>query len=207
MSEDEKEAELQALFDSMHDLHHVQMRSAWKLRPEKSQVALEIIGRGGVPPYKGPRQAGAGCGTQSNEVQDAGRETDGIAVSDLARALHSSMPATSRLLGTLEKRGLIMRRQDSADRRKTRVTLTDAGERERACGRDLLQEYARIVADDFGAERLKAFAAESKQLAGAMQRALAVMEERHPELAGGNPPFPPHPPFRDTDARCDEGRK
>ena len=117
------------------------------------------------------------------------------------------MPATSRLLGTLEKRGLITRRQDPADRRKTRVTLTDAGERERARGRDLLQEFASLIADDFGAERLGAFAAEAGQLAGAMQRALAVMEKRHPELTGGNPPFPPHPPFRDMDARCGERRE
>lgn len=103
--------------------------------------------------------------------------------------------------------GLITRRQDPTDRRKTRVTLTDAGERERARGRDLLQEFASLIADDFGAERLGAFAAEAGQLAGAMQRALAVMEERHPELASGNPPFPPHPPFRDMDARCDKRRE
>jgi hypothetical protein len=33
------------------------------------------------------------------------------------------------------------------------------------------------------------------------------MEKRHPELTGGNPPFPPHPPFRDMDARCGERRE
>ncbi len=206
MPKDEQSDELEALLRSMHDLHHVQMRSAWKLRPEKSQVALEVIGRGGAPVHNGPLPVDAGCGLQPCTTQ-AARQADGIAVSDLAHALHSSMPATSRLLGTLEKRGLITRRQDPVDRRKTRVTLTDAGERERARGRDLLQEFASLIADDFGAERLGAFAAEAGQLAGAMQRALAVMEKRHPELTGGNPPFPPHPPFRDMDARCGERRE
>lgn len=206
MPKDEQSDELEALLRSMHDLHHVQMRSAWKLRPEKSQVALEVIGRGGAPVHNGQLPVDAGCGLQPCTTQ-AARQADGIAVSDLAHALHSSMPATSRLLGTLEKRGLITRRQDPTDRRKTRVTLTDAGERERARGRDLLQEFASLIADDFGAERLGAFAAEAGQLAGAMQRALAVMEKRHPELTGGNPPFPPHPPFRDMDARCGERRE
>ncbi len=206
MPKDEQSDELEALLRSMHDLHHVQMRSAWKLRPEKSQVALEVIGRGGAPVHNGQLPVDAGCGLQPCTTQAAG-QAGGIAVSDLAHALHSSMPATSRLLGTLEKRGLITRRQDPTDRRETRGTLTDAGERERARGRDLLQEFASLIADDFGAERLGAFAAEAGQLAGAMQRALAVMEKRHPELTGGNPPFPPHPPFRDVDARCGERRE
>ncbi len=52
---------------------------------------------------------------------------DGITQRDLAGALRVSPPTLSRMLGTLEKSGLVERRPDQTDQRLTRVFFTDDG--------------------------------------------------------------------------------
>ena len=182
MKRDDGDEVLEDLFTSLRGLHIAQVRSAWKLRPKSSQAALEAIARGG----SFSRRGGSSRPAWRESAESVAKDAQGIAVSDLARLLHSSLPATSRLLGTMEKRGLIVRSSDPADRRKTLVTLTDAGDRERIEGRELFLEYARLIADDFGDKRLEAFSAEAKRLAEAMQDALAAMEERHPDQMNGD---------------------
>lgn len=197
MDRDNRDEMLDGLFTSLRNLHIAQTRSAWKLRPKNSQAALEAIARGGTLPCHEGHAKAVWRGSVGSSADGAA----GIAVSDLARLLHSSLPATSRLLGAMEKKGLISRSPDPADRRKTRVTLTDAGDRERIEGRALFLEYARLIADGFGDERLAAFSVEAEQLAEAMQEALAVMEERHPDqMSGDGAPCPSPFPFVDGDA-------
>ncbi|MGI6536687.1 MAG: MarR family winged helix-turn-helix transcriptional regulator [Eggerthellaceae bacterium] len=201
MQEDRRDSISAALFLSLHDLHRTQVRAALKLQPEKTQLALEAISRDGVIPLGGPL---AHSGRAADvEAMHGPEGEDGIAVSELARILRSSLPATSRLLGTLERRGLVTRRQDPADRRKTLVTLTDAGRRERDRGRSLFVEYARLIAGDFGEERMEAFSREADQLAAAMRRALDAMGQRHPNLTGDDPVRPLHCRCGDTDAYGD----
>lgn len=183
LQEDQRDAISAALFLALHDLHRTQVRAALKLQPEKTQLALEAVSRDGVVPWGGPAPADGACAAAADALSEP-KEADGMAVSDLAHILHSSLPATSRLLGTLERRGLVARRQDPDDRRKTLVTLTAAGRRERDRGRGLFLEYSRLIADEFGDERMETFSCEASQLAAAMRRALAAMEARHPNLAG-----------------------
>jgi DNA-binding MarR family transcriptional regulator len=56
---------------------------------------------------------------------------DGASQRDVARMLHVSPPTVSKMLGTMEKSGLVERRPDAADQRLTRVYLTADG-RERS---------------------------------------------------------------------------
>ena len=54
---------------------------------------------------------------------------DGISVSNIAAALEVTPPAVSRMLKSLEERGLIERRVNAFNRRSTMVRLTENGER------------------------------------------------------------------------------
>ncbi len=54
---------------------------------------------------------------------------DGISVSHIAAALEVTPPAVSRMLKSLEERGLIERRVNAFNRRSTMVRLTENGER------------------------------------------------------------------------------
>lgn len=63
------------------------------------------------------------------EALDAiGRSPDGsLRVGDLARALRITVGAASKLVDRVEAAGLLVRQLDAADRRASRVALTDAG--------------------------------------------------------------------------------
>ena len=60
-----------------------------------------------------------------------GEASDGARVGEVAHALGGSLPATSRLLRRLERRGLLSAHRDEADHRATRVRLTPEGRRVR----------------------------------------------------------------------------
>lgn len=74
-----------------------------------------------------------GLGASDFEVLDIladGRPQDGgctFRVQELADRVHLSQSALSRLVGRLEKEGLVSRGICAEDRRGVRVTLTDAG--------------------------------------------------------------------------------
>jgi DNA-binding MarR family transcriptional regulator len=57
-------------------------------------------------------------------LQDAGRE---LTLKEGAELVHVSLPAASRLVDDLVRRGYVERHEDVADRRMKRVQLTDAG--------------------------------------------------------------------------------
>ena len=67
---------------------------------------------------------------------------DGIAQRDLAEALHIAPPTLSRMLQSMEKNGLVERRDDEADQRLSRVYMTDAG---RAVAREMRAAMADHV--------------------------------------------------------------
>jgi DNA-binding MarR family transcriptional regulator len=67
---------------------------------------------------------------------------------ELSEALHSSTARISSILGTLEKKGLIVREIDRDNRRNILVTLTDKG-REQAALREqkLRNQMAQVLAE------------------------------------------------------------
>ncbi|WP_183184973.1 MarR family winged helix-turn-helix transcriptional regulator [Brevibacillus invocatus] len=52
---------------------------------------------------------------------------DGLSQLELATATMRDQPSTSRIINTLTKRGLVYRAQDSLDKRKNLIFLTDKG--------------------------------------------------------------------------------
>ena len=56
-----------------------------------------------------------------------GEEPDGARVGEVAARVGVTLPATSRLLRRLERRGLVALSVDELDRRATRARLTDRG--------------------------------------------------------------------------------
>ena len=65
--------------------------------------------------------------TQWRAIVTIGQSLDGLRISELARRFHVTVPATSRLLRRLERRGLIELRADETDGRARRARLTDDG--------------------------------------------------------------------------------
>ena len=57
-----------------------------------------------------------------------GEEADGATISQVAGRIGVTLPATSRQLRRLQRRGLVDVRRDERDRRATRVRLTDLGQ-------------------------------------------------------------------------------
>ena len=78
-------------------------------------------------------------------------QNDGVAQSELARALHITPPTASSTLQRMERDGWVRRRRDEADQRIVRVYLTDkAGrlhEEARASFRELDQEMRAMLTD------------------------------------------------------------
>jgi MarR family transcriptional regulator, organic hydroperoxide resistance regulator len=52
---------------------------------------------------------------------------DDVTQRDLARALHVSSPTVTKMVGSMERAGLVRRRPDAEDARLVRVELTEAG--------------------------------------------------------------------------------
>ena len=70
-----------------------------------------------------------------------------VYISDLVQELHQPLPAISRTVRQMEQDGLVERFADPADRRKTLVRITPAGERARKANEQAMNDYfARIMA-------------------------------------------------------------
>lgn len=73
-------------------------------------------------------------------------EQDGLTHSDLAARLHVTPATMSRMIQRMEKAGLVARKSDPADRRVSRVYLTQAGRDIRSA---IAQAIRTIEADTF----------------------------------------------------------
>lgn len=82
---------------------------------------------------------------------------DGISVSKIAAALEVTPPAVSRMLKTLEERGLIERRVNAFNRRSTMVMLTENGEKLLDTAHASFIGLMKCIAEKMGEERLREF--------------------------------------------------
>lgn len=62
-----------------------------------------------------------------NCLKEKDSEKLGVKVSELSENLHSTMPATSKMLKNLEDKGYILRITDTKDRRVVYINLTESG--------------------------------------------------------------------------------
>lgn len=76
--------------------------------------------------HHGPHE-GRFAGAARIRLLAALRERDGQSVSDLAQAIGVDQPRASRLVNDSAERGLVTRRPDDRDARRSVVQLTDAG--------------------------------------------------------------------------------
>jgi DNA-binding MarR family transcriptional regulator len=73
-----------------------------------------------------------------------GEDPAGARVGQVATRVGVTLPATSRLLRRLERRGLVVLAQDESDHRATRARLTDHGTQVR----DAILDYRRAALSD-----------------------------------------------------------
>jgi DNA-binding MarR family transcriptional regulator len=80
-----------------------------------------------------------------------GAAPDGVRISEVARLVGVTLPATSRQLRRLERRGLVTVRRDARDRRAALATLTPEGRAARAAILDYRRARVAEVATPFEA--------------------------------------------------------
>ena len=86
--------------------------------------------------------------TQWRAILFVGEREEGYRVGEAARFLRASLPATSRLMRRLERRGLLVLERDERDRRATLARLTTTGAALRSSVLAYRrQEIAAIVAE------------------------------------------------------------
>lgn len=93
----------------------------------------------------------------------------GIYVSDISDKMKCSQPATSRTLRGLEEKGYIERTVNKADRRNTRVTMTELGENQRKKMYSEMQDIMQRVINKMGEEEMKQFLALWNKFTDAIQ--------------------------------------
>jgi DNA-binding MarR family transcriptional regulator len=97
-----------------------------------------------------------------HQLEDTKRE---LTLKEGAELVHVSLPAASRMVDELYRRGFVERHEDATDRRMKRVRLTDSGRsvirRLNAARLNGLEQFAQTLTD---AERRKLAAALSKLL-------------------------------------------
>ena len=79
----------------------------------------------------------------------------GIGVSDLAKKLHVSVPAVSRMLRSLDEKELIARDILKDDRRNTYVYLTEEGKKARDEAQKVADDYFDCVVSRLGEEKME----------------------------------------------------
>ncbi len=78
-----------------------------------------------------------------------------VAVSDFVKFTGLSPQAVSRLLRGLESEGLIERKADPYDHRRTVIQITDSAEEKRRICQDMAVDYLNRVIKEFGVENVK----------------------------------------------------
>jgi DNA-binding MarR family transcriptional regulator len=114
--------------------------------------------------------------TQIKLLHHLGDASSELTLKEAAETVHVSLPAASRMVDDLVRRGFVLRNEDAEDRRMKRVRLTDAGgaviRRLNAARLSGFESFARTLTHS-----------EHKQLA----RALATLLEQRPDLADCRP--------------------
>ena len=104
-----------------------------------------------------------------------------ISASLLAQDLCIAPSALSRELRTLESAGLIIRRLDPADRRKTLISISDTGEKLRKECENAVISYFASIACDVGDEDIQELCRIHKKITDALMRRNARWQNKGQE--------------------------
>lgn len=99
-------------------------------------------------------------------------------VTELARALGVTQQAASKQVADLERRGLVQRREDPADRRARLVELSATGHAAVEAARDSRRAVAAEVAASLGEERAAELLDALRQVSGALGAADVMAARR-----------------------------
>lgn len=132
----------------MHSFRKVKF---WKLVPELSPSEHMLINSLCI--CESGRQNSGKCGSFSEIADLKISDMKGVKVSELARSIHIPMSGVSRMLASLEERGIIERRVDLNDRRNTLVFFTENGFNKAKEYRDVFDKYLDAVFEKFGKDK------------------------------------------------------
>jgi DNA-binding MarR family transcriptional regulator len=106
-------------------------------------------------------------------------KSDATYVSEIGNKLEISAPAVSRMLKSLEAKGLIRREIDSENRRNTFVFLTDKGYTVKANADKSLNLFFKNVYKKVGRENIDQFRMLAKKITTVVFEELKYVEERN----------------------------
>lgn len=84
-------------------------------------------------------------------------QTEGTPATKIAPLMGLEARSLSRLLKTMEEKGLIYREADSADKRMVRIVLTKEGKKKKEKSRDTVLRFNNAVRDHVESEKLNVF--------------------------------------------------
>ncbi len=84
-------------------------------------------------------------------------QKDGVAQSELADRVLKDYPNLTRHIDSLEKKGLVVRQSDPADRRKYLINLTDIGRQQMDLAVPIIQEERERLFGDYDEKSLHQF--------------------------------------------------
>lgn len=101
----------------------------------------------------------------------------GVYVSELLKVMDVSAPALSRLLRSMEQKGLFVREIDPDDRRSTCVHLTPAGQLARDRGHTLMLGFASRVVKGMGEEEFRQMIALWNRFGDVMESEISALKK------------------------------
>ena len=81
--------------------------------------------------------------------------TEGAYASDIAPRLGMESTSLSRIISTLEKEKLIIRRSDKADKRKVKILLTQKGKENKELAKKIVRNFNSDIEQRIGRERIE----------------------------------------------------
>ena len=109
-----------------------------------------------------------GATLQMWRVLAALRERDGRRMGDLSETTSIEVSTLTRLVDTMEKKGLVARRRDAGDARAVALHVTPAGRRLTRRVLPIAERYERVALDGFSAAETSALKAALRRLYGNM---------------------------------------
>ena len=128
----------------MHKFHKIKF---WNLVPELNPSEHMIV-------FALCRCEAGKCDEPTDDLDIKLSAMKGIKVSSLAKSLRMTMPGVSRGLAGLEEKGIIERKVNRSDRRKTLVFLTEDGYKRISEYKKRIDRYFETVFKRFGEERV-----------------------------------------------------
>lgn len=105
-------------------------------------------------------------------------EKQGIKVSELSELIHSTKPATSKMLKALEDKGYIYRSSDESDRRIVYIYLSEDGEKIIYHAKCMLHSFSNRIFQRMGEEDSTEFIRLLNIFYNAMERELNESEKK-----------------------------